>query len=90
MDQVIGKTMDKYGWGLDIHDAAIVHPMAAADVRQWYAEAMTNLYRNRKEILSKYFSSIGITMSAMQQWQQLMDKVDPIEEDWACRPHVLK
>lgn len=89
-DEVSGKLYVKYGWVLDVHDAFLISPVAAADCRKWYAEAMTNLFINRKEILTNFFNSIGIPASANKEWEALMDQVVPLEEDWVCRPHVLK
>lgn len=86
---IAGKVYDKYGYCLDIHDAFIVSPVAAEDVRQWYAEEITKLFNNRQEILRNFFISIGVNSSAMVAWYELLDKVDPIE-DFVCRKEVLK
>lgn len=63
--------MEKYGWCIDIHDAFIVHPNMARDVRKWYSQALTNISANRKTILANYFHSIGIGPEAQAQ----LDKV---------------
>lgn len=76
---VIGKVMDKYGWGIPIHDAFIVSPAAAADVRKWYSECLQDIYHNRKSILSKFFKSIGITGAAISQWDDLKAKVVKVD-----------
>lgn len=89
-DYVAGKVADKYNWVLDIHDAFIISPIAAADCRKWYAEAMTTLFVQRKAILANYFRSIGIPASALPQWEALVASAVPLEEGWHCRPHVLK
>lgn len=86
---VAGKAFDKYGFCLDIHDAFIVSPMAAADVRMWYAEEMDKIYVNRKEILTNYFSSIGIKANSLPDWQAMMGSVEPVN-DFKCRGAVLK
>ena len=86
---VSGKCFDKYGFCLDIHDAFIVSPMAAEDVRMWYAEEMDKIYANRKEILTNYFRSIGIKANAMPEWEALMATVDKIDS-FKCRGAVLK
>lgn len=86
---VAGKCFDKYGFCLDIHDAFIVSPIAAADVRMWYAEEMDKIYANRKEILSNFFRSIGIGANAMPEWEAVMDSVVPVE-NFKCRGEVLK
>lgn len=86
---VAGKCFDKYGFCMDIHDAFLVSPIAAADVRMWYAEEMDKIYVNRKEILSNYFSSIGVTAMSMKDWEAVNDSVFKIDE-FKCRGAVLK
>lgn len=76
---VISKVMEKYGWGIPIHDALIISPAAAADVRKWYGEELEALYANRKEILKEFFKSIGITGASQEQWDTLQSKVHPLE-----------
>lgn len=88
-DMVSGKCFAKYGFCLDIHDAFIISPIAAADVRMWYAEEMDKIYINRKEILSNYFSSIGIKANSLPDWEAVMASVEPIGE-FKCRGAVLK
>jgi len=87
---VIGKVMDKYEWGIPIHDAFIVSPAAAADVRRWYAEELEKIYNNRKQILQDYFRSIGITSAAKQQWDALEKKIVPFEGQFKASPMSLK
>jgi len=86
---VTEKTMEKYGWCIDIHDAWLVSPQAAADVRKWYAEKLQWVYDNRKSILVNYFNSIGITAKAKAEWDYLMDKVVPVDgfvaSGWALK-----
>lgn len=87
---VAEKVMDKYGFCIDIHDAFIVAPQAAADVRKWYAEEMDLIFANRKEILQKYFTSIGITAASAEAWEAVMEAVVPVDADVKCRGAVLK
>lgn len=87
---VIGKVMNKYGWGIPIHDAFLVSPAAAADVRKWYGEELSKIYADRKTILKDFFTSIGITSAAKHQWDTLMSKVVPITEDFVPNPMALK
>lgn len=86
---VTEQTMSKYGWCLDIHDAWIVSPQAALDVRKWYAEKLQWVYDNRKDILTNYFRSIGITAKAKAEWDKLIDKVVPVSDftasGWALK-----
>lgn len=81
---------EKYGFCIDIHDAFIVSPVAAEDVRTWYAEEVTYIFRNRKHILSNYFQSIGINATSSAAWAEVMSLVDSIDEDFKCRKQVLK
>jgi hypothetical protein len=77
-DKVVKATIERYGFCLDIHDAFLVHPRSAQFVRREYAKHMQYIYDNRKQILSDYFSSIGIGAEAQLQWEQLMAKVVPV------------
>jgi hypothetical protein len=87
---VIGKVMEKYDWGIPIHDAFIVSPAAAEDVRRWYAEELEKIYENRKQILADFFKSIGITSAATKQWEDLKTKVVPFEGEFKASPMALK
>jgi hypothetical protein len=87
---VTKKVMSKYGWGIPIHDAFIVSPAAAADVRKWYAQELTKIYKDRKTILKDYFKSIGITNAAQSQWETLKSKVKPIQGEFKANPMALK
>lgn len=89
-NKVISKVMDKYGWGIDIHDAFIVHPNAALSVRRWYAEELTTVYINRKEILANYFKSIGIGAEAQSELNRLQAMVHPITGTFKANLMALK
>ena len=82
--------MDKHGWGIDIHDAFIVHPNAALDVRRWYAAELTHVYNNRATILTNYFKSIGIGNEAKAEWNRLMSMVHPITGTFKANLMALK
>ena len=86
----MSKCIDKYGWGIDIHDAFIINPEAAEDVRTWYCEFMDLIYTNSESILANYFASIGINASAQQAWNRLQSKVVPITTEFKCQPMALK
>lgn len=88
--RVAYKVMEKYGWCIDIHDAFIVSPEAAMDVRNWYAEEVTAIYNNRNQILQDYFQSIGVGAEALTEWKALQSKVVPVQEPFVCSPMVLK
>lgn len=87
---VIGKVMDKYGWGIPIHDAFIVSPAAATDVRRWYAEELEKIYNDRESILVNFFNSIGITSAAKEQWDNLQKAIVPFEGTFKASPMALK
>lgn len=86
-DTVAGKCFDKYKFCLDIHDAFVVSPVAAGDVRQWYQEELNKIYANRHTILKNFLTSIGVVN--FNKLNELMEKVEQIK-DFKCRPHVLK
>jgi hypothetical protein len=90
MNNVMAKAMKKYGWAIPIHDAAVVSPAAAHDVRVWYAEELEYIHANRKTILAEYFKSIGITAAAKEQWEAIKDKVVQFEGDFKCSSMALK
>lgn len=87
---VIGKVMDKYDWGIPIHDAFVVSPAAAADTRKWYAEELEKIHANREEILQNYFKSIGITSAARKQWEAVKAKIVPFEGEFKASSMALK
>lgn len=89
-NKVIGLVMDKYGWGIDIHDAFIVHPNAARDVRRWYAKELTSIYNNRHTILADYFASIGIGAEAQAHWDRVMAMVQPVTGAFKANTMALK
>ena len=82
--------MAKYGWGIPIHDAFLVSPAAAADVRTWYAEELTKIYADRKQILGDYFKSINITGAAKSQWDDLNAKIKPVKGIFRVNHMALK
>lgn len=90
MNNIMKKVMKKYNWGIPIHDAALVSPAAAKDVRTWYAEELEDIHRNRKSILAKFFKSIGISNAAKGQWETLQRKIVPFEGDLKVNPMALK
>lgn len=90
MDNVMSKVMDKYGWGIPIHDAAVISPAAAEDTRKWYAEELESIHRNRKSILTEFFKSIGITGAAVGQWESLQKRVVPFEGELKVSDMALK
>ena len=90
MDNICVKVMEKHDFCIPIHDAAIVSPAAAADVREWYVEELESIHTNRKEILSSFFASIGISSAATEQWEQVKNKVVPFEGEFKASGMALK
>lgn len=89
-DNVIQKVVDKYQWGIPIHDAFLISPAAAADVRQWYTEELNKIHVNRESILSNFFKSIGINSAAKEQWDKVKSKVVPFEGVLSANGIALK
>lgn len=89
-DYVSEKVYEKYSWVIPVHDAFLVSPAAAADVRKWYAESLDNIHANREEILKGFFKSIGITAAASEQWEKLKSKIVPFEGKFAASGMALK
>lgn len=84
------RCFDKYGFVIDIHDAFIVSPMAAYDVRQWYKEFLVLVYTNRQTILANFFKSIGIGAEAQTQWNTIKSMIQPIDEPFVPNDMALK
>ena len=79
MDNLSKKVMDKYGWGISVHDAILVSPAAAVDVRYWYGLEITSIHERREEILSGFFKSVGINALAADEWENIKRKVQQLE-----------
>jgi hypothetical protein len=90
MDNVCNKVMNKYGWGIPVHDAILISPAAAADTRQWYAEELESIHKNRKSILQGYFRSIGITAATEAEWECLQGKIHNLEGELVANHMALK
>lgn len=89
-DNVSAKVKAKYEWVIPIHDAFLVSPAAAADVRVWYSEELNKIHANRKQILADYFKSIGITNAAKTKWEKIQSKVVPFEGEFDASGMALK
>ena len=89
---------DSYGWVIDIHDALVLDCEAvqyAQDVfcagRNSNEPSLNRIYKERNNILSKYFTSIGIGASAMKAWKDdVVSKVIPYNKPFNCNRIVLK
>lgn len=90
-NRVIAKTIAKYGWGIDIHDAFIVNPEAALFVRREYAKEIEGINKRRKAILANYFQSIGIGAESQDAWSKVQAKIQPYKgEEFKCNLMALK
>jgi len=97
MDNAINNTIDKYGFAIDIHDALVLCPEAADYARDVYCSGTTKeepslerIHKERNNILSKYFTSIGISGTKMSEWNKVMEKVEPFKGEFSCNRIVLK
>lgn len=82
MDTVVGKVMEKYGWGISVHDAILCGAQAAADVRTWYNAELLKLHTKRKSVLQGFFKSVGINVTASEEWTKLQEKIVPFTGDF--------
>lgn len=83
--------MDKYGWVIDIHDAFLICPEAAEDIRAWYAEFMQAVHADRHTILANYFKSIGIGAEAQTSWELVKSMIHNYEHtEFIVNPMALK
>ena len=89
-DRVAGTIYNEYEWVLDIHDAFIVSPEAAARTRQLYGESMEEIHNNRKSILANYFQSIGIGSDAQHAINALAATVEKYGQKLVVNPIALK
>ena len=78
--QVADRVASTIDWGIDIHDAFIVSPVDAPDVREEYADNLQDIYQNRNTIIKDYFDSIGVDSSSTSAWLDMKAHIDPIGE----------
>lgn len=99
MNSTCRAIMDQFNWAIDIHDAIIVCPEAATLAREVYANGATQdspslkwVHTNRKSILEKYFSSVGIALTpeALKAWDKVQQLVIPLREELQINTMVLK
>ena len=75
LDSQIADTICKeVDFVLPNHDAFIVSPREAKKVKEIYVRELYEIYRLRKEILSQYFNSIGITEEYREEDNHLIDE----------------
>jgi len=89
MDYTCNIVYNASEWCIAIHDAIVVDAEYADLARVTYASQIDKIYSERKQIIQEYFRSINIPASAIVEWQEIMDLVEPIG-DFKCSPMVLK
>lgn len=76
--QIANEICGKIYWVLPNHDSFCIHPNDAKCVRDIYTNAMLQIYKNRKQILKNYFTSIGIDKEYREQeCDKLITKFSP-------------
>ena len=64
-------------WIIPIHDASIVSPIDAPEVRELYCGQIDKIHNERQIILSEYFESIGIDSSSAMDWKRVKEAIIP-------------
>ena len=64
-------------WIIPIHDASIVSPIDAPEVRELYCGQIDKIHNERQIILSEYFESIGIDSGSAMDWKRVKDAIIP-------------
>lgn len=81
---------DTSKWVIDIHDAFILCAEMADLARDRYAKELEDIHTNRNSILTNYFTSIGVSGLAHNQWQEVKKAIEPLEDEFKCNEMVLK
>ena len=98
MDNTVDAVIDQFGWVIDIHDAMVLCAEAADYARDIYANGRTatepslmQIYTNRNQILSAYFTSLNIPASKVSEWKStVVPLIQPMETELIINPLVLK
>ena len=98
MNNAVDAVYNQYNWVLPIHDAMILCAEAADYGREIYANGRTQdepslkyIHTNRNTILSKFFNSLGIKGSKVEEFKrEVMAFVEPLTEPLDINPMVLK
>lgn len=81
---------DTVEWIVPIHDAFIIEPVDATEVRLTYSSQMEDIHKDKDHILKDYFHSIGIDSKSAGQWGRVVEKCIPLEEKFECGYMALK
>ena len=76
-------------WIIPIHDAAIISPIDATEVRELYCGQINKIHTERQTILSEFFESIGIDSSSAMDWKRVKEAIIPAV-GFSCQPMALK
>ena len=98
MDNSTDAVIDIYGWVIPIHDAMVLCCEAADYARHVYANGRTPnepslkyVHTNRNQILSDYFTSLGIPASKLADWNNTVKPlIHPLQGELVINPLVLK
>ena len=97
-DNTADAVMDAYGFCIPIHDAQVLCCEATDYARDVYCSgrnktepSLERTYRERKNILGKYFTSIGIERSKITSWKEDVEAfIEPYKGQFKCNRIVLK
>lgn len=98
MDNATDAVIDKHGWVIPIHDAMVLCCESADYAREVYANGRTPnepslkyIHTNRNQILSDYFTSLGIPANKLVDWKAtVVPLVQPLIGELDVNPLVLK
>ena len=79
-------------WSIPIYDAVVSMPTDSHRSKVRMGAFMDKIRANRVEILDNYFSSIGIkkTIGNVKQFEKVMARVTPIDDDVKCDITCMK
>ena len=90
IDSVVMDYICKHiNWIIPIHDAAIISPIDATEVRELYCGQINKIHTERQTILSEFFESIGIDSSSAMDWKRVKDAIIPAV-GFSCQPMAMK
>ena len=76
-------------WIIPIHDAAIISPIDATEVRELYCGQINKIHTERQTILSEFFESIGIDSSSAMDWKRVKEAIIPAV-GFSCQIMAMK
>lgn len=98
MNNAADAVIDQHGWVIPIHDAMVLCCESADYAREVYANGRTAnepslkyVHTNRNQILSDYFTSLGIPASKLTDWNtNVKPLIQPLQQPLVINPLVLK